>query len=286
MISDILKHWNMADATVTELTRPHMSEGERTIWDVDGRYMLKLQPDCVIKLAQLLADEGIPVARYLPMVDGNMITQDGYALMTKIEGTHIDLFEQPHLTVEFGRQLGRLHRALAKIETHFDDLEDSNFLEQWHDYIVPGLGDGVCNDFRNAVEAKLTEICPKLPHQLIHRDVHCQNTLFDDGKLVGWIDFDLHHRNARIFDMAYLLVYLIFGSQHDPIKVEKWRRICDQLMSAYDEANPLTAEERAALPLMMTAIELLFVSFWNREGNAEQSGAALDLAKWLWNRKW
>ena len=245
--------------------------------------MLKHQPsDRVVKVAQLLTAEGIPVAQYMPAVDGSFATADGYSLMTKIEGTHIDLFEQPHLAAEFGCGLGRLHMALAHIEPQFKDLSDNNFLDQWHNYILPGLGDEVPAHIRDEVGAKLTEICPMLPHQLIHRDVHCQNVLFNDGRLVGWLDFDLNHRSARIFDMAYLLAGLIVGNHDNPEKVEIWRQICDLLMAAYDEVNPLTSEEQCALPLMMTAIELLFVSFWNRQGNIEQRDAALDLAKWLY----
>ena len=34
-----------------------------------------------------------------------------------------------------------------------------------------------------------------LPVQLIHRDVHFGNFLFDEGKFSGYIDFDLSQRN-------------------------------------------------------------------------------------------
>jgi len=277
----------MADAMVTTLIRPHMSEGERTIWDVNGKYMLKHQPsERVIKIAQLLADEGIPVARYLPMTNGNFTTDDGYALMTKITGMHPNLFEQPYLAMSFGRELGILHIALARIEPQLDGLHNSNFLDQLHNYVLPGLGERVPTDLLDDFVAKMEEICPTLPCQLIHRDVHCQNVLFDGDRLSGWLDFDLNHKNTRLFDIAYLLAYLIFGNQNNPEKVEAWQQICDEVMIAYNEVNPMTDIERNALPLMMTAVELLFVAFWSCEGNEEQCQAALDLAQWLWQRKW
>lgn len=280
-----MKNWNLADATVTHLVPVHMAEGQRPVWDLDGRYVLKGMLNArIIELAQLLASEDIPVAQYLPTVDGSFITTDGYALMTKITGEHIDLFHQPHLAKEFGRGLGRLHIALAKIEPQIEGCSDNNMLDSWYSYILPGLDDAVPAYLRDDVEAKLTEICPALPCQLIHRDVHCQNVLFDNGQLTAWLDFDLNHRNIRIFDIAYLLAGLIMGNQHNTEKAKIWRQVYCTLLSAYDEVNPLTADEHRAMPLMMIAIELLFVSFWNRNNNPEQSHGALELAIWLYTQ--
>ena len=139
-----------------------MSEGQRTLWDVDGQYILKHQPsDRVIKVAQLLAAEDIPVAQYIPAVDGSFAVADGYSLMTKIKGTHIDLFEQPHLAAEFGRGLGRLHMALARIEPQLEDLSDNNF---WNNGIIiscRGLG------------MKFLPICAAKSGQSLQRFAQC-----------------------------------------------------------------------------------------------------------------
>ena len=99
----------------------------------------------------------------------------------------------------------------------------------------------------------------------------------------AWLDFDLNHRNARIFDIPYLLAGLLVDNLHDAAKVAVWRQIYDLFLTEYNKVNPLSAAEQNAIPLIMVAIELLFVSFWNRSGNAEQRDTALDLAKWLWS---
>lgn len=38
----------------------------------------------------------------------------------------------------------------------------------------------------------------KLPIQLIRREVHLGNLLFDNNKFSGYIDFDLSQKNIRI----------------------------------------------------------------------------------------
>jgi len=91
---------------------------------------------------------------HIPAIDGSFVTADGYALTAKIAGTHIDLFDQPHLAEEFGRVLGRLHIALVKIEPQIENLRGSNFLDNWHNYVLPGLGDIACTDLCDDVGAK------------------------------------------------------------------------------------------------------------------------------------
>ena len=49
---------------------------------------------------------------------------------------------------------------------------------------------GTCN--------QLEKIYEGLPKQLIHRDVHSGNFLFENNEFSGYIDFDLSQKNIRI----------------------------------------------------------------------------------------
>lgn len=62
--------------------------------------------------------------------------------------------------------------------------------------------------FRSAV-GNLQDGYDRLPRQLIHRDVHFGNFLFDHGEFSGYIDFDLSQKNIRIFDICYFLTGLL-----------------------------------------------------------------------------
>ena len=281
-INEILKFWGLDGAVVTP-----MEQRSESTWDVDGMYVLKryrTDEDLSrsLKFSKLLTSHGIPVISFIPADNGQLTSPDGlYCLMTKLPGTHVDFFEDQGLAHEMGRELAQLHIALSDIESKTSCI-DSNLLNDWHNRIKPSLGD-VPEDMVQNVDIAFCGIFPNLPRQLIHRDVHCHNVLFENGHLTGWLDFDLSHRNVRIFDIAYLLSGLLVGNTDDPGKMEKWRSIYIDLLNGYDEINRLSDDERDALPIIMIMIEFLFVWYWEEQGNAEQRSVALELAKWLYN---
>ena len=279
-MNDVLRHWNLSGEMPVQIDTFHKSA-----WLVGERYILKRNANAdelsrSIRLAGLLVSEGLPAAEYIKTVGGQFTTPDGtYCLMKRIRGGHVDFFAQPDMITELGRGLARLHMALARIEA---EVGDNDFLAEWHGYIKPGIA-GVSGEIAEYVEARLSELYEKLPRQPIHRDVHAQNVLFYNGRISGWLDFDLNRRDARIFDLAYLLAGLICGKTDNPAMVGIWKTLCKNLLSGYDEVNPVTGDEREALPVMMIAIELLFVAFWNCGGNIEERRKAAGLAEWLYN---
>jgi Ser/Thr protein kinase RdoA (MazF antagonist) len=282
-MNEILKYWGLEG----EVAEP-MKWGQ-SAWEVGNRYVLKFNKNADsaarnIRLSQLLRRENIPIASYIPTLGKGMTVtakQGGeYSLMQKISGLHPDFFAHPHLALEMGQSLGYLHKALAQLEGEFT-VWDNEFIKYWHEYILSGLDDSVPADMVEYVQAHLTKICPKLPKHPIHRDVHPQNVLFDDGRLVAWLDFDLSERNVRLFDLAYLPAGLIVDKFSNKDKVEIWRKICQNLLKGYNEVNPLTFEELGGLDTMMIAVELLFVSYWRRQENHAEAAKALELAKWI-----
>jgi len=281
-INKALKFWGLDGAIVTP-----MEQSSESTWDVDGMYVLKLfrtseDLSHSLKFSELLTSHGIPVIKFIPAYNGQLSSIDGfYCLMTKLPGRHVDFYEEQSLAREMGRELARLHIALLDIESK-TTCHDSNLLNDWHDYIKPSLGDVPMCMFQS-VDIAFCEIFPKLPRQLIHRDVHCHNVLFEDGRLTGWLDFDISHRNVRIFDIAYLLSGLLIGNIDNPENIEKWHSIYTNLLRGYEEVNHLSNNERDAIPVLMIMIEFLFIWYWKEQGEVEQRGIALELAKWLYN---
>jgi Ser/Thr protein kinase RdoA (MazF antagonist) len=281
-ILEILKSWGLGNATVTP-----MEQRSESTWDIDGKFVLKRfrtteDLSRSMEFSKRLTSHGIPVITFVPAGNGQLTSPDGlYCLMTKLPGKHRDFFKEQGLAQEMGRELARLHVALADIEST-TSCYDSNLLNDWQNRIKPSLSD-VSENMVQSVDSDFCKIFPKLPRQLIHRDVHCHNVLFENGRLTGWLDFDITERNVRIFDIAYLLSGLLIGNTHNPVQIKKWCSICDNLLLGYDEVNRLSDKERDALPVMMIMIEFLFVWFWGEQGNAEQRNVALELAKWLYD---
>jgi len=283
-ITRILHNWGLGDAAVTPVEHP-----ENTTWEVDGKYILKRYRSAddlsrSIELSGLLTSHGIPVTTFIPAKNGKLSSPDGeYCLMTKLPGKHADFYKEPPLAHVMGRELARLHTALADIESK-TSCHDSNLFNDWNTQIKPCLGD-VPVDLVKNIDAEFCEAFPKLPRQLIHRDVHQNNVLFEGKRLSGWLDFDISHRNIRIFDISYLLSGLLIGNTGNTAKIESWYLICDNLINGYDEVNPLAKHERESIPVIMILIEFLFVWYWEQQGNAEQRDIANELAAWLYNKK-
>lgn len=102
-----------------------------------------------------------------------------------------------------GEILGRLHLAFRKCEERLE-LWDNSLLDEMNGWVAERLSREKWLDeetFRSAV-GNLQDGYDRLPRQLIHRDVHFGNFLFDHGEFSGYIDFDLSQKNIRILIFA------------------------------------------------------------------------------------
>jgi len=240
---------------------------------------------CNINLTQFLTQRGVPVVTYLPTAVGDYVSPCGcYCLANKISGEHVSLLEQPQFAVPIGHELARLHLALAELPPEFA-VRNNNLADNWYGWIKPNLGEDAPTEMLEYLEGWLSDIYPKLPYQSIHRDAHMRNALFDVNAkcLSAWLDFDIACRDARLFDIAYLLGGLLVDKQDDASQVHIWHKVCLDVLAAYDAASPLTGSERDGLREMMIIIGLLFAAFWQTRGNAAQNDSAKRLALWLYN---
>ncbi|MCL2592240.1 MAG: phosphotransferase [Defluviitaleaceae bacterium] len=283
-IAEILLYWGLRDAAITPIASPSQST-----WDINGKYILKKRNStaeelsCSMQISDILASKNVPVAAYVKTISGQLISPDSmYFLMKKLSGETIDFYKHPNLAVTMGKELAKLHQALKLIESKIA-YNENDLLATWKNKIKPSLKSLVSSNILENVDSAFSKNYVKLPRQLIHRDVHAHNVLFVDGKLTGWLDFDISQRNVRIFDIAYLLASLLFGQLCNFAKIKIWHEIYHNLLLGYNEVNPLTADEYNALPTIMIVIEFLFVWFWSEQENKEQSENSLKLAKWLYN---
>lgn len=277
----LLKHWGVAPHTVTAIYR--------TAWEVDGRYILKCGKSAADVergqlFSQLLYKEGLPVATYHKTRDASaFVLEDGryYVLMSKLKGAHLDVYQAgEELPFTLGTVLAKLHVALKKIEGQTGGQQKQLF-EEWTHYILPEIEQRVPVDMLQMVQKWLENVYPTLPRHLIHRDPHMGNLLFENGVLTGYIDFDLSVDNVRIFDLCYFALSLLISNTEDAEKSGRWPLIFSEIVDGYEVSLPLTETERKSFKPMMLYIELLFVAYWSKSGNAEQTEEALKMATWV-----
>lgn len=284
-ITAILSNWNIVPKSMISVYK--------SAWNIDGKYILKhghniSEIEKSVLFTKLLSEKVIPVAEYIPTSDGKpFITIDGgyWCLMTKLRGSHMDIYAcDEFFPLELGKIIARLHVALRKIEGE-TACREYDLIQELESYILPEITEKqlpVATDILNCVKSNLSRVYTDLSRQLIHRDMHMGNLLFENDKLTGYIDFDLSVKSVRIFDLCYFALSLLVGQIDNSERCVQWKKITSGVISGYESVLPLSDTEKEAMPILMLYIELLFVAFWSKQGNAEQTKEAIKMVEWLW----
>jgi homoserine kinase type II len=122
----------------------------------------------------------------------------------------------------------------------------------------------------------------RLPRQLVHGDFWDNNVFLRSGRVVFVTDFDFMGERARIDDLALTLFFTCMEFFEEPVSDDQLGRL-RRLIDAYDAGSerPLTATERAALPLAIARQPLWSIGGWvaslDDEEAARQHAAAASL---------
>ena len=163
-----------------------------------------------------------------------------------------------------GAAMGRMHNAVADFTS---TRANSMGIAEWRplltrcgtdlDTIAPGLFDRVSQALAS-VEAAWPAA---LPTSAIHADLFPDNVLMLGADVTGLIDFYFACTDIRAYDLAVMHTSWVFdarGGNPDPA-------IGRALIEGYTGAHPLTAAERAALPVLArgACIRFLLSRAWD-----------------------
>jgi len=275
---EITKRWGIEGSTV---------QIYHSAWSVGEDYVLKeyfnqttMQRN--IQMIRILGEEGVPVPKVVQLENGNDFyeSDDKFYLMTsKLKGKNV--VEERHLDEEwfwkFGVILANLHLAFRECEKTMSFWNNS-LLEEMEGWVTREL-EGMGPEFlpKEKIEEtikQLEEVYADLPKQLIHRDVHLGNFLFDDQQFSGYIDFDLSQCNIRIFDICYFLLGLLLREKNQKTE-EFWFVAIEKVVEGYQSILPLSQVEISSIACVMKNIELLFVAyFWAQKDEKQAHDAA------------
>lgn len=291
MLNDILNNWNITNEKIEQIYS--------TAWVVGDKYILKIGNNVEwlqnnIKVIRELSKCNIPVATIIKTGDGlDYIIDDNkyYFLSEKIKGEHIeDIFSDDYIkqSYDIGEIIAKLHSAFKHCQNQID-CNDNDFYKEITGWVMDTYKNkGITSVPDEILVESITELesnYPKLERQLIHRDIHLGNMLFENDELTGYIDFDLSQINARIFDICYTALGFLIGITNDNKKTEKWLQILQQLVRGYDSLIPLTDIEKSAIWNMMIVIEILFVAYFTNQNDLECANGASEMLGWLWDNK-
>jgi Ser/Thr protein kinase RdoA (MazF antagonist) len=280
-IRQIINEWDIAKKDVKQIYD--------SAWQIGEDFVLKTYEDVNmlqrnIKILTILEDMGIPVGGIVLTKDKKTYAIDNeyyYILTNKLSGSNIaDVHENTAIASEMGRVLARLHKAFKECETQ-DEFWDNSLLKEMNGWIKDVW---VKNNWKYIDESefgiltdRLEKLYDKLPVQLIHRDVHLGNFLFENGKFSGYIDFDLSQRNIRIFDLCYFMLGLLSKEEVLEISEEQWFDILKYFFAGYEQEHKLLPEEKQAVPYVMEAIELLFVAWFIEQNDIKCAEDAMKI---------
>ena len=286
-LRNILTNWDIPqDLPILDVYILDGAEISENVWSIGEDYILKTEkPESMLrnlKVVKALAEQGFAAATPIltkageEYLNGERLT----AVFRGIKGSPLakeDRFGKDRrlFGVKYGESIARLHKALAAIEPEIQP-SDINQFEEVIEWALPETQKqniqynmGIPDSFFEDYVRDFGKLFEKLPKQLIHRDPNPSNILFDNGEVTGFIDFDLSHRNIRLFDPCYCATGLLSerrgldGSAGGVY--ELWPEILEGILSGYDSVNPLTPEEKQAVYYVICSIQMVFSAYCEQQ---------------------
>ncbi|MBC8061793.1 MAG: helix-turn-helix domain-containing protein [Clostridiaceae bacterium] len=307
-IKQILLNWDIDRITPIEETELLTSEGyskANKTWYINEDYILKSGKDINrinthISITKTLEASGLIVSTHIPTKTGEDFLQKDncyYLLMKRIPGSLLtpkESYEGNRLETgrEYGKAVGILHKALKKydkdIEVNVSNLyktciewalpETKRLMKQWKCPLPDEFFDNYIEEF-----GKLYE---KLPTQIIHRDPNPSNILWKDGKVIGFLDFEISEGNIRLFDPCYCATGILSEASSIVRGYELWPELLSGIIKGYDEICTLTKEEKLAIPYIVYSIQMIFIAYLDSQTKDKLLGEInRNMLTWLWNNR-
>jgi len=297
-MDDFLGSWNIGNITSIEPIDSYWGKTS-LVKTLDGHCFILKEKSNISQMEQesnllsSLSEVSAPVAVPVRTVDAMLYAlNEGkiFCLYPKLPGEIIAEHYAGNATARaeaLGKAIGFLHTCFLQCDS-LSGYKDMQLMEQIREWAIPCIqehktivdGDSIEKIWRE-IEQEIGPLYAKLPKQLIHRDPHPANMLFDTGKLAGFVDFEMVVRGPRVFDVCYCGTSLLVSGFPDKEKMHIWPVLFRSLVKGYQDVCPLIPAETMALYGMLAAIELIFAAFsletW-AEGSARCNASILQ---WL-----
>jgi Ser/Thr protein kinase RdoA (MazF antagonist) len=122
-----------------------------------------------------------------------------------------------------------------------------------------------------------------LQTQLIHRDAHIHNILFNDNRLTGIIDFEIAEVNVNMFDICYCSTSILSEIFTKEKLRDKWISFVGDLISGYNHINCLSNNEIKSIWYVMLCIQTIFMSYFASNKDIYEVNKKMFL--WIYENK-
>jgi len=290
----IIKNWNIGEIN----TFFQIKENIFKIITINNLYILKIKTNEQKAFYEYFPyfneKNNFNVEKPILTIHGKNYYEDNnkiYLLFNFIEGNHLN----EHYSDDYLKQAELLGRSIASFhiitkEINSNKISKMNIIEDILNYVYNKILEDrskldfefiskVVEDFRQ----NFVPIYKDLPMQIIHRDIHPQNILFNNGELTGIIDLDLLTYGIRVFDPCYCSTSILCDAINDSKKLNKWLDIFHQIIFSYNNVNELNKKEKENIIYVLFSIQLIFIAFYY--DNIEEVKFNEKMLKWLYENK-
>ncbi|MBN2794416.1 MAG: phosphotransferase [Clostridia bacterium] len=269
----------------------------QTTWAIGSLYVIKIYEDKTalvrnVEMLKILHQEEVPVPEIVPVKDMDYYEDQNrfYLMTTHLKGKGINEIDSLNdkWFYTFGEILAKLHQAFLVCQETMSYWNNS-LLEEMKGWVSDQLTHiesfEVKKDEVHDTTKRLEKYYHLLPKQLIHRDVHLGNFIFENQTFSGYIDFDLSQSNIRIFDICYFLLGLLCEGNYYQLHEDRWFKITNEVIKGYHALMPLSGSEIKAMKPVMESIELLFGAYFLSMGDEKMAEDAFKLYKFIYKKE-
>jgi len=283
-LQKILENWDIPkDLKIENIYVADNKTISESSWKIGGYTLKTASREAIvknIKISKALDKQGFSAAvPVLTKSGGEYLDGENiFMLAESIKGEPLEKqlrFEEKRSEYGFkyGQSISKLHKALKMIQNDLNP-DEANLYQTCVEWALPVVKNqhkrfniNIEEDFFDDYTETFGKLYDKLPRQLIHRDIHPGNILFDNDDVAGFIEFDLSECNVRLFDPCYCSTGLLSEQADLTDPYSKWIDVLAGIMKGYNSINPLTAEEKQAVFYVICSIEMIFSAWF--DGNEE-----------------
>ena len=301
-LNAVLQQWRLKDIPCVPVQYENSGFVSDTAWYVGQEYVFKATQNLDgLKthgsIARALAGEGMSAAVPIFASDGREYIKESewyFYLLPRLNGKPVNsrrLMEKEwaEKAYKLGSLIGRLHVVLS---SHDEEIaaDDMDLLATARDYGIPGTkaAASMPEAFYQEYAARFPKLYPLLPKHVIHRDTNPANILMQGNEFIGYVDFELSQRSARLYDPCCLATAILSETfpQNTPPSYDKWFEVYQAVLRGYDSVCRLTPEEREAAMYMVFTIQMICVAYFSQTPKFQALAQVNKrMTLWLWENR-
>jgi AraC-like DNA-binding protein/Ser/Thr protein kinase RdoA (MazF antagonist) len=302
-LKEVLAHWELKEPVeIKDLYYASSGSKSENTWIVNDDFIIKVSTNLTglkhhIVMSRALAKVGLEAAIPVATKNKKDYLADGqlyFCLTNRIQGECIrsrEMYEGDFQSKAryLGEIIGQLHLILEKQDKEVI-CNEPNLYETISDWAIPEIKKYITipNSFYHDYLGNFKRLFACLPKHIIHRDPNPCNIIMKDGKLAGFIDFELSESNIRIFDPCYAATAILSESfaENDSDMLQKWLVIFKNIIMGYDTICKLSDEEKQSIPYTIYSIQMICVAYFSSKDKYEElSKVNQKMLMWLLDHK-